>query len=215
MGMAEIGRFEGVETSGHVVAAVVLAAGDSTRMGSPKALLTAPDGQPFVVRISRAFTSAGIARVAVVTGAAHQQIVEAVHAAALPVAVSVVRNPKPGRGQVSSLWTGMDAVVTPDTEALLMTLVDVPMLSAATVDAVVSEWRRTQAPIVRPAIGAVHGHPVLFDRSLFDELRDAPLTGGAKAVVRRHEARILNVVPPDDGCLRDIDTPEDYRSLSG
>ena len=212
--MAEIRRFERVETSGHMVAAVVLAAGDSTRMGSPKALLAAPDGQPFVVRITRAFAAAGITRVAVVTGAAHQRIVEAVDAAALPVAVSVVRNPDPGRGQVSSLWTGMDAVVTPDTEALLMTLVDVPMLSPATIDAVVSEWRRTHAPIVRPAIGAAHGHPVLFDRSLFDELRDAPLASGAKAVLRRHEGRIVNVVPPDDGCLRDIDTPDDYRALS-
>jgi molybdenum cofactor cytidylyltransferase len=211
--MAENRRFEGIETSRRLVAAVVLAAGDSTRMGSPKALLSAPDGQPFVVRISRAFNAAGIARVAVVTGAAHQQIVEAVLGAGLPV-VSVVRNPDPSRGQVSSLWTGMDAVVTPDTEAVLMTLVDVPMLSPATVEAVVGEWRRTGAPIVRPAIGAVHGHPVLFDRSLFDELREAPLVGGAKAVVRRHEARIVNVVPPDDGCLRDIDTPEDYRALS-
>lgn len=212
--MAEIRRFEGVETSGKTVAAVVLAAGDSTRMGSPKALLAAPDGQPFVVRITRAFTAAGVTRVAVVTGAAHEQIVEAVHVAALPVSVSVVRNPDPGRGQVSSLWTGMDAVVTPATEGLLMTLVDVPMLSPATVEAVVNEWRRTGAPIVRPAIGTVHGHPVLFDRSLFDELRDAPLAGGAKAVVRRYEARIVNVVPPDDGCLRDIDTPDDYRALS-
>ena len=125
----------------------------------------------------------------------------------------MVRNPDPGRGQLSSLWTGMAAAVTPDTEALLMTLVDVPMLSAATVEAVVDEWRRSRAPIVRPAIGAAHGHPVLFDRSLFDELRQAPLDGGAKTVVRRHESRIVNVVPPDDGCLRDIDTPEDYSAL--
>jgi molybdenum cofactor cytidylyltransferase len=89
----------------------------------------------------------------------------------------------------------------------------VPMLSVATVEAVVAAWRRTRAPIVRPAVGLVHGHPVLFDRSLFDELRQAPLEGGAKTVVRRHEARIVNIVPPDDGCLRDIDTPEDYARL--
>ncbi len=54
---------------------------------------------------------------------------------------------------------------------------------------------------------------MLFDRSLFEELREAPLDGGAKTVVRRHEARILNVVPPDEGCLHDIDTPEDYSAL--
>ena len=183
-------------------------------MGTPKALLTAPDGQPFVVRICRAFTAAGVARVTVVTGAAHEGIVEAVEAAALPPTVSIVRNPDPGRGQLSSLWTGMEAAVEPHTEALLMTLVDVPMLSAATVEAVVGEWRRSRAPIVRPAVGARHGHPVLFDRALFDELRQAPLEGGAKTVVRRYEAAIVNVVPPDEGCLRDIDTPDDYRALN-
>jgi molybdenum cofactor cytidylyltransferase len=68
---------------------------------------------------------------------------------------------------------------------------------------------------VRPAVGSRHGHPVLFDRRLFQELRDAPLDAGAKMVVRRHESSILHVAPPDDGCLRDVDTPEDYRALQG
>jgi molybdenum cofactor cytidylyltransferase len=182
-------------------------------MGTPKALLTAPDGLPFVVRIVRAFADAGIERVAVVTGSAHDAIVEVVRKASVPPTLRLVRNPDPSRGQLSSLWAGMEATVSADTEALLMTLVDVPMLTSATVEAVVREWRRSRAPIVRPAVGARHGHPVLFDRSLFDELRQAPLEGGAKSVVRRYEAQIVNVTPPDDGCLRDIDTPEDYRAL--
>ena len=138
--------------------AVVLAAGDSTRMGTPKALLAAPDGQPFVVRISRAFADAGVERVAVVTGVGPRQYCRGCcgrRHCRRPV--RLVRNPDPGRGQLSSLWTGMDAAVAPDTEALLMTLVDVPMLSAATVEAVVGEWRRTQAPIVRPASGRCTG----------------------------------------------------------
>jgi molybdenum cofactor cytidylyltransferase len=208
--MADVGRPFASE-----LAAVVLAAGDSTRMGVPKALLRAPGGDPFVVQICRAFVEAGVGPLAVVTGTAHDLIVEAVGNADLSGSVRLVRNPDPGRGQLSSLWTGMDVVLTPATEALLMTLVDVPMLSARTVEAVVDGWRRSRAPIVRPAVGNAHGHPVLFDRPLFDELRHAPLEGGAKTVVRRHESRILNVVPPDDGCLRDIDTPGDYRALVG
>lgn len=200
---------------GPVLAAVVLAGGDSARMGTPKALLTAPDGQSFVVRIVRAFAEAGIGTVAVVTGSAHDGIVQAFEGARLGVVPRVVRNLDPSRGQLSSLWTGMDAVLGDDVDGLLVTLVDVPMLSAATISAVVDAWRRSGAPIVRPAVGEHHGHPVLFDRSLFDELRQAPLDAGAKAVVRRHEARILNVAPPDQGCLEDIDTPEDYRALVG
>lgn len=185
------------------------------RMGTPKALLAAPDGQPFVVRIVRAFADAGVGTVAVVTGSAHEGIVLALEAAALPVLPRVVRNADPSRGQISSLWTGMDAVLSDATDGLLVTLVDVPMLTAPTISTVVDAWRRSRPPIVRPAVGERHGHPVLFDRALFDELRHAPLEGGAKAVLRRHQARILNVTPPDLGCLRDIDTPEDYRVLLG
>ena len=198
-----------------VIAAIILAGGDSIRMGSPKALLLAPDGQPFVVRIVRAFIEAGVPAVTVVTGSAHERIASALRAAFPERPDLPVRNPDPSRGQLSSLWTGMDAVITDDTEALLMTLVDVPLVSAATVSMVVDAWRGSQAAIVRPAIGERHGHPVLFDRSLFTELRRAPLEGGAKTVVRRHETRILHVVPPDEGCLRDVDTPEDYEAISG
>ena len=202
-------------TMAAMVPAVVLAGGDSTRMGVPKALLAAPDGQAFVVRIVRAFADAGIGQVAVVTGSAHEATLAALEAADLAIALQVVRNLDPSRGQVSSLWAGMDAVVDDGSEGLLVTLVDVPMLTAATVSAVVEAWRRSRAPIVRPAVGARHGHPVLFDRALFSELREAPLEGGAKVVVRRHQSKILDVNPPDLGCLLDIDTPEDYQALVG
>ncbi len=191
----------------------MLAAGDSTRMGSPKALLTAPDGQPFVVRIVRAFADAGVANVVVVTGSGHEGVLKVLKDAVAGGQVRVVRNADPSRGQLSSLWAGMDAAIGEQTGCLLVTLVDVPMLTAATISAVVEGWRQSGAPIVRPAVGKRHGHPVLFDRALFNELREAPLDGGAKTVVRRHEARILNVIPPDLGCLRDVDTPEEYRAL--
>jgi molybdenum cofactor cytidylyltransferase len=80
-----------------------------------------------------------------------------------------------------------------------------------TVAAVIDQWRRSRAPIVRPAIGDTHGHPVLFDRVLFDELRRAPQSVGAKAVVRAHEREIVNVQVSDEGCVVDFDTPLDYE----
>lgn len=197
-----------------MVPAVVLAAGASTRMGFPKALLPAPDGRLFVVRIVRAFLAAGIDAVTVVTGADHDAIVAAVAADAPPVLPTFARNPDPSRGQLSSLWVGMDVAIGPDAEALLVTLVDVPMIDAHTVAAVVTAWRTAQAPIVRPALGDRHGHPVLFDRALFGELRAAPLELGAKVVVRRHETEILNVPVTGDGSLTDVDTPGDLEALS-
>jgi molybdenum cofactor cytidylyltransferase len=173
-----------------VLAGVVLAAGYSTRMGSPKALLPTRDGHPFV-----------------------DAVVDVIARFESDASIRAVRNPDPGRGQLSSLLEGMAAAVQPATEALLVTLVDVPLVDVSTVTSVISAWQRTRAPIVRPAIGERHGHPVIFDRRLFDELRRAPLDAGAKAVVRAHEAEILNVPVDDEGCVRDIDTREDYKAV--
>jgi len=198
-----------------VLPGIVLAAGDSVRMGFPKALLTAADGQAFVARIVGTLRDAGVSDVVVVTGRDHDAVVEVLRQSGLISVLKVARNPDPSRGQLSSLWVGMDAVVDPATEGLLVTLVDVPMVARSTVTAVIEAWRRTRAPIVRPAIGSRHGHPVIFDRTLLDELRQAPIDAGAKSVVRAHERDILNVAVDDEGCLSDVDTPEDYRMLRG
>jgi molybdenum cofactor cytidylyltransferase len=192
---------------------VILAAGDSIRMGSPKALLLTLDGTPFVTAIAATFAAAALDEIVVVTGRDHDRIVRELASAALAIVPTVVRNPDPSRGQLSSLLTAMDALVSPQTEGLVVTLVDVPMLAAATVRQVVSEWRRTRAPIVRPAIADRHGHPVLFDRRVFDALRSAPPDRGAKAVVHEYAAEVLNVPVSDEGCLVDVDTPGDYERL--
>jgi molybdenum cofactor cytidylyltransferase len=195
------------------IAAVVLAAGESTRMGTPKALLPDPDGRPFVARLARTFFAAGLDDVVVVTGARHADILTALADDGLPRTPIVVRNPAPSRGQLSSLWTGLDALDGRAYDAVLMTLVDVPMVRADTVRAVIDGWRASGAPIVRPAIGDRHGHPVLFSRAVVGELRRAPLDEGAKAVVHAHADQLVNVPVEDEGCLADVDTPADYRRL--
>jgi molybdenum cofactor cytidylyltransferase len=195
-----------------VLSAIVLAAGDSTRMGSPKALLLTSDGHPFITSIVGAFAAAGIADVVVVTGRDHDAVVAALRDHPAPLHPRFARNPDPSRGQLSSLWAGMD-VIPASAEAVLMTLVDVPLIGPGTIRAVIAAWEQTRAPIVRPAIGERHGHPVLFDRRVFGELRAAPLDAGAKTVVRRHASDLVNVPVTDERCLVDIDTPEDYRSL--
>lgn len=194
--------------------ALVLAGGASTRMGSPKAALLTSDGRPFIVRILDTLASAGLTRLTVVTGVHH----DAVLAACTPRRTGwsdarFVRNPEPALGQLSSLLIGMRAVVDERTEGLLVTLVDVPMVSVSTVERVVREWERTRAPIVRPAIGDAHGHPVIFDRQVFQTLRESPLDVGAKAVIRAYADRIANVAVDDVGCLLDIDTPGDYARI--
>ena len=196
-----------------MLAAIILAAGESTRMGSPKALLADPDGRPFVARIVRAFAVAGVRDIVIVTGSQHAAIVDALAADRAPITPTFVTNPEPSLGQVSSLWVGLDAAVRPDLEGILVTLVDIPMVRASTIRQVIDAWRQTHAPIVRPAVGERHGHPVLFDRALFDALRHAPLTEGAKAVVHAHSDHIVNVPVDDEGCLVDVDTPVDYEAI--
>ena len=197
----------------RVIIAIVLAAGDSTRMGSPKALLHDPDGRPFVARLVRTFASAGVSRIVIVTGRQHDAIMAAVAADNPPTHPTFLTNPDPSRGQLSSLWIALDAIARDDVESILVTPVDIPMIRSSTIAQVIDEWRKTRGAIVRPSVGVRHGHPVLFDRGVFAELRRAPLTEGARAVVHAHTIDVVNVPVDDPGCLIDVDTPADYDQL--
>ena len=85
--------------------------------------------------------------------------------------------------------------------------------SVATVRAVVDRYRTTRAPIVRPVHGNRHGHPVLIDRSLFDALRHADPSAGAKPIIRANVSPAGNVVVDDAGAFADADTPDEYERL--
>ncbi len=192
--------------------ALVLAGGASSRMGTNKAVLPTKDGRSFVVRVVETLRAAGLPSITLVTGQYHDAIVAACSACATPV--RVVRNPSPSRGQLSSLLTGLDHVDRATTAGALVTLVDVPFVSVATVSALVAAWEQTRAPIVRPVISGRHGHPVIFDKTVFAALRSAPLDVGARAVINAYRDRIANIPVTDAGCLIDVDTPEDYERLT-
>jgi len=191
--------------------AIVLAAGESRRMGQPKAgLRVSPGGPTFAAAAVAALHAAGLGEVTVVAGA-HPEAVSA--AVAGLKGVRVVVHDGWAAGQLSSLRAGLDAVDAPDVDALVVTLVDCPLVRVATVIRLVETWRATRAPIVRPAINDRHGHPVVFDRAVFDDLRTAPLEVGAKAVIARWREALVNVPVDDPGVLADIDTPADYDAF--
>jgi len=180
-------------------------------MGRPKGTLPLEEGDTFVTRIVRTFTAAAIEDVVIVVGHDAPAIVEAFSRTDL--SATFVENPDYERGQLSSLLAGLRVVDRPGVVATLVTLVDVPLVGAATVRAVVGRYLATHAPIVRPVRGGDHGHPVLIDRSLFDSLRHADPRLGAKEVVRAHVSSLGDVEVDDDGAFTDIDTPVEYERL--
>jgi molybdenum cofactor cytidylyltransferase len=191
--------------------AIVLAAGRSTRMGRPKALLrTSDEGETFVERILSTLVAGGIDDVVVVAGAEAAAIEERIGLRA-----RIVVNPDVDRGQLSSMLVGLAVVDRPGVMAAMMAPVDQPFVSEATVRLLVDTWRRLRAPIVRPVRDDRHGHPVIFDRSTFDALRRADPAEGAKIVVRAHAARLCDVVVEDSAAFEDIDTPADYERWTG
>lgn len=200
-----------------MIGGVILAAGRSARMGQPKALLTCRDGRTFVRALAEALQAGGVHRL-VVVGRQDD------HPLRLEVngidAVTFVVNDNADRGgQLSSLIAGLDALDGPGVSAgmrgLMAAPVDAPLISAGSVAALIAAFSATGAPIVRARYRQRHGHPVVFARELFDELRRANPEVGAKAVLRAHAAAILNVDVDDPAVVADVDTPEDYRALLG
>ena len=198
--------------SSCVLAAAVLAAGLSTRMGGrPKGLLKLDDRDAFVTRIVRTFNEAGIRDVVVVIGHEAAAVQRAVESSGL--AVRCVLNPDYERGQLSSMVTAINAVDHAGIDGLLLSLVDAPLFAASTVGALVERFAATGAPVVRAVRGTEHGHPVLIGRDLFDAIRRADPTIGAKPIIRGSASAIGDVTVADDGAFVDIDTPDDYARL--
>jgi CTP:molybdopterin cytidylyltransferase MocA len=194
-----------------MIPAVVLAAGQSTRMGRTKALLPLDRDDTFLTRIVRTFTAAGVDDIVVVLG--HDAAAVAQCLAAARLSPRLVTNPAYDSGQLSSVVTGVNAIDRPGVSAMLLTLVDVPLVSAATVSAVLERYRSTGAPVVRPVRGSEHGHPVLIDRRLFGALRSADPRFGIKPIVRASASARGDVEVDDDGAFLDIDTPADYARV--
>lgn len=188
--------------------AVVLAAGASRRMASPKYALLLPGGETFVGRIASTLRSAGCDPVIVVVRAGTERAVfDAL--AGMAECTTLVTNPDPDRGQFSSIQIGVRAC-DPAVEPVLLTLVDLPLVSVETVRDLYAAWHRTPAPLVRPARAHEHGHPILLGRSAVEALRTASPDSNAREVLGRFRDTAVNVAVNDEGAFDDIDTPAAY-----
>jgi molybdenum cofactor cytidylyltransferase len=189
--------------------AIVLAAGASTRMGRPKALLNAGD-RTFIRRILETMRDGGVADAVVVVRPGHDELIQEVEASRFG---RIVLNPRADEGQLSSLIAGLDAVDRLGVDAALVTLVDVPLIGPDAVRLLLARADASTAPVLRAVHQGRHGHPVIFKRELFDALRRADPSAGAKAVVRA--VQVEDVETGDPGVVEDVDTPEEYARLFG
>jgi molybdenum cofactor cytidylyltransferase len=182
---------------------ILLAAGESRRMGYPKLLLKIGD-ETFVARLAGAMLTV-VARLTIVVGAHADRVRPAIPA---DPRIKVVDNTDWVRGQLSSIKAGIRAL-PPDASAALIHLTDHPTVKAATFAVVVDAYRQSGKPIVIARHDGHRGHPVLFDRAMFAELLDAPEDQGARVVVNADASRVVYTEVDDPGILLDLDTPED------
>jgi len=191
------------------VVAVVLAAGAGRRIGGPKALL--PIGETtFLAHVARALERPGVAAVVAVIGHGARRV-EA--EAGVPPGVALVVNPRPDDGMLGSVILGLAAAEARGAEAVLLHPVDHPFVSPATTDLVLAALA-AGAPIAVPSYGGRRGHPGGFARAVWSALREAPPCLGARAVLADHPDWVVHV-PADQGCVRGIDTREDYEQRIG
>ena len=199
-------------------AGIILAAGESSRMGQDKALLPLPPRPGTVAAAKDSFLSSTIKSltlstdfVLVVAGQNEAALAPIVYANA----AFLVVNPDPGQGQFSSLQMGLRQVLNRGRDTAIITLVDRPPANAETVQALRDAFDAAPQRIwaVIPEIRGQHGHPYVAGRDLIERFLREPVTGNARDVEHRHQEHIQYLAVDDPNVARNINTPEDYAAL--
>ena len=199
------GRARGAEAA-RDIAAVVLAAGSSTRMGRNKLLLEL-DGETVVRRAARTAIEAGLSPVIVVTGHAREAVEGQLHG----LGCSIVFNGEHLAGTHTSVAVGIGAVGAGCAAAVVI-LADMPLVTAAMLRALVARYRASRPLLVASRYGGeINAPPILYDRRLFGELRRMDARCG-REVVRRHRHEAVEIEWPAQAG-RDLDNPGDYRRI--
>jgi molybdenum cofactor cytidylyltransferase len=201
-------------------AGVILAAGDSSRMGRDKALLAWPPLAAGSLFSNDTFLSAAIRSlspatdfVVVVVGKNEAALAPIIYAQG----ASLVINPETDRGQFSSLQIGLREVLNHGRDAAMVTLVDRPPVGAATLEILREAFENADASIwaVVPEFSGKHGHPYLAGREMIEAFLRVPPTSTARDIEHQHQAHVEYLRVDDPLVALNINTPEDYAGLLG
>jgi molybdenum cofactor cytidylyltransferase len=190
-----------------MIAAIILAAGQSSRMGQHKLLLPLL-GKPLVLHAVENALAAGCAEVLVVVG----YRADAVRGLLNDKPVRVIENPAYAEGQSTSLRAGI-AALAPQTEAAMILLGDQPLVNPSMLQRLMQAWQDTARPIVAPYYAGQRGNPVLFARVLFPELLGVTGDQGGREVLQRHAQEVEPVPIADIDAALDLDTWQEYQAL--
>ncbi len=207
------------------IAAIVLAAGSSSRYGGANKLLL-PFGDGVVVqRVVRTVKQTSVARILVVTGHQHVQVMDALHAEACEFA----HNPRHAEGEmISSIRVGLARLLEPPEgcsesaessqaqpsgrwAAALIVLGDQPLLPARVIERLVEAFEYGCGDIIAPRFGTQRGHPVLIARKFWGEAMALPDGSPMRALLARHSHDVTHILVNTNTVLLDVDTPELYR----
>ena len=190
------------------IAAVMLAAGKSTRMGERNKLLMPLHGVPMIARTAAAVAASATSQLIVVTG----NDADAVKAALKDCSVKFVHNARYAEGMATSLKAGLAAAPT-DADGVLVCLGDMPAVTASAIDKLIAAFNPTEGrAIIVPTFGAKRGNPVLFARAYVEEIMHLEGDAGARALLSAH-AEAVYEVETDAGVLADADTPAAFAAL--
>ena len=192
-----------------MIAAVILSGGSSSRMGSPKALLDY-QGRPFLEHLLEVTQNPRIGVRRVVLGAHAEPIARAVDLHA----DEIVINDRWQEGQLSSLHAAMRSLPT-GTDGMLVCPIDHPLISAALVEDLIEAFCASHAPVVLPVFEGRRGHPVIFSAAVYEELENAPMDVGARAVVWAHAKEVFEVGTTEEGCVLNLNDPETLARARG
>jgi nicotine blue oxidoreductase len=187
-----------------MLAVAILAAGESRRMGSPKALLPYR-GKNFVEHLLEVTRHPRVGVTRVVLGAGAEDIREKLQ---LDDPQIVVLNPDWQKGQLSSIQAAIRSLPAGGTEGLMLCPVDNPMISAALVARLIEQFDASGKSIVLPTYRGRRGHPAIFRAPLYGELLAASPDVGARQVVWAHPADVLEVATEEEGVILNLNDPE-------